>query len=110
MIKIKNEEELNKFLSENEGKICIAKFGAFWCGPCRVLENTIKQYINEYEPTDVEFAEIDVDEADEELVENYNIKNIPVTVFFKNGLIANKVVGLTTKPDLHKIIEETRLK
>ena len=108
MIKIKNEEELNKFIS-GEGVRCV-KFGAQWCGPCRVLENTIKQYINEYEPTDVEFAEIDVDEADETLAESYNIKNIPVTVFFKNGLITNKVVGLTTKPDLHKIIEEIRLK
>lgn len=110
MIKIRNKEELDKFVSESTNKICAVKFSADWCGPCKVLGNVIKQYLSEYAPESVEFAEIDVDEVEEELLDAYSIKNVPVLVYFKDGFVVNKTVGLMNKPELHKIIEETRLK
>ena len=110
MIKIRNKEELDKIIAESANKLCIVKFSADWCGPCKVLGNVIKQYISEYAPADVEFAEIDVDEVEEELLESYSVKSVPVLVYFKDELVVNKTVGLINKPELHKIIEETKLK
>ena len=46
------------------------KFYADWCGPCRVLTNTLDKAQIEYKP-------INVDE-NEELVIKYDIRTIPV--------------------------------
>ena len=107
MIKIKNKEELDRFIN-GEGIKCL-KFGALWCSPCRALENTIKS-LTLKETDGVEFAEIDVDEVEEELLDAYAIRNIPVMVYFKDGLVANKTVGLVTKQQLLNNIEDVKNK
>ena len=52
------------------------KFYADWCGPCRVLTNTLNKAQIEYEPINVD--------NNEELVEKYNIKTIPVFMAVKD--------------------------
>ena len=52
------------------------KFYADWCGPCRVLTNTLDKAQIEYEP-------INVDE-NEELVRKYDIRTIPVFMAVNN--------------------------
>ena len=52
------------------------KFYADWCGPCRVLTNTLNKAQIEYEPINVD--------NNEELVEKYNIKTIPVFIAVKD--------------------------
>ena len=54
------------------------KFYADWCGPCKVLETNLRRAgIENYEA-------INVDE-NEELVTQYNIRNIPVFVAESEG-------------------------
>ena len=52
------------------------KFYADWCGPCRVLTNTLNKAQIEYKPINVD--------NNEELVEKYNIKTIPVFMAVKD--------------------------
>ena len=52
------------------------KFYADWCGPCRVLTNTLNK-------AQIEYESINVDN-NEELVEKYNIKTIPVFMAVKD--------------------------
>lgn len=100
MRKIINREELNSVI--NNGSVCL-KFGAEWCGPCSALTELIEE--NEGNYKDVNFIEIDVDEFDDEAIfDEYNIKNIPVLYFIKDGLINNKTVGLISKDDLNNFI------
>ena len=106
---LKTNEELNKIISDNQNSIVVLKFSAQWCGPCRALANTINSLTAE-ETNGVKFYDVDVDEADEEFIEDYNIRNIPVMVYIKDGLIANKTVGLKTKQDILNIIEEIKNK
>ncbi len=40
IVKIKNVEEFEKLIKKNE--TVVVKATAEWCGPCRVLENTLK--------------------------------------------------------------------
>ena len=49
----------------------IEKFGASWCGPCKVLDRTLEQL------TGVEIIKHDVDE-EEELANVRGIRNVPV--------------------------------
>lgn len=63
------------------------KFYADWCGPCRVLTNTLNKAQIEYEP-------INVDE-NEELVKKYNIRTIPVFMAVKDdGTEIDRFVGV----------------
>ena len=109
MKKIKTKAELDEILEANGVSVTVLKFSADWCSPCRALANTINSLTAE-ESSGVEFVEVDVDEADEGFIEEYGIRNIPVMIFFKDGLIANKTVGLRTKQDLLTIIDEVKSK
>lgn len=102
MKKIKAEEELNSAIKEND--VVVAKFGAEWCGPCRVLEKNIAEIEKENADT-AEFIEIDVDDADEEFVDKYYLRGLPVSYFFKEGEKAYVVEGLMTKEQLLERIE-----
>lgn len=82
-------------------KYRILKFGAEWCGQCRVLEERLKGF-DKYE-----IEKIDVDSADEELLAKYAIRNIPVTVIVdENGEEIYKWVGLFDVKQLEEKLEE----
>ena len=60
-----------------ENKIEVLKFSATWCGPCRVLAQTLK---------DVEgITNIDI-EKDQETSRKYGIRSVPTLVFLKDGV------------------------
>ena len=103
MKKITTKEELNNFIAEFPNDVVVVKFSAGWCTPCRVLADTINSF-TVGETAGVEFCEIDVDEADEELVAEYNIRNIPVLIFTKNGEVIGREVGLKTKEQILETI------
>ena len=63
------------------------KFYADWCGPCRVLTNTLNK-------AQIEYESINVDN-NEELVNKYDIKTIPVFMAVKDdGTEIDRFVGV----------------
>ena len=103
MEKILTVEEFEKFTQENDGNLRLVKVGAEWCSPCRLLE----QVLGEIQPIDnVVFAEIDMDEADEEIATKNNIRNIPTVLFFKNGLLIDRFTGMIGKEAILDKIKE----
>ena len=53
----------------------IEKFGASWCGPCKVLDRTLEQL------TGIEIVKHDVD-VEEELANARGIRNVPVLIYY----------------------------
>lgn len=99
---ILNIEQFNDFIKNNS----IIKFSASWCGPCKVLENIIVN-LDENKVNNVSFGEINVDEEfADEITRNLNIRNIPVTIFFREGKEVNRVVGIITEQEFYNKIRD----
>lgn len=72
----------------------IEKFGATWCGPCRVLDKTLE------EVKGVEIVKYDVDEY-EDLTVSKGIRSIPVLIFYNEaGEEVHRTVGSITLADI----------
>ena len=85
------------------GKPVVVDFWAEWCGPCRMLTPTIEELAKEYEGK-VAIGKLNVDDNDES-PELYGIRNIPTVLFFKDGELADKLVGVAQKAAFVEKIE-----
>ena len=85
------------------GKPFVVDFWAEWCGPCRILTPLIEELAKEYEGK-VAIGKLNVDDNDES-PELYGIRNIPTVLFFKNGELVDKLVGVAQKAAFVEKIE-----
>lgn len=73
-------------------------FGATWCGPCKALAPIVDEIATEYEGKAI-VGKADVEECPT-IAARFRIRNVPTVVFFKNGEIKDKSVGLAKKSSL----------
>lgn len=100
-------EKLNSgsFNKVKESEFCVVDFSATWCGPCRMLKPIIEDI--EMLLKDVTFYNIDVDEC-EDIAREYKIFSIPTIMVFKNGQVADTMVGLGTQDEIIEFINKNR--
>ncbi|WP_068597293.1 thioredoxin [Vaginella massiliensis] len=82
----------------NSGKPAMVDFWAVWCGPCRMVGPVVEEIAGEYTGKAV-VAKVDVD-TNQEVAAKYGIRNIPTILYFKNGEVVDKVVGVAPKEQL----------
>ena len=85
------------------GKPVVVDFWAEWCGPCRMLTPIIEELAKEYEGK-VTIGKLNVDDNDDS-PELYGIRYIPTVLFFKNGELVDKLVGVAQKATFVEKIE-----
>ncbi len=76
----------------------VADFYATWCGPCRMLAPMLDRVADGY-TNRIKFVKVNVDESPG-LAQNYEIQAIPTVLFFKDGKLADRIVGLPAEADL----------
>jgi len=81
----------------------VVDFWATWCGPCRMVGPIISELAEEYDGKIV-VGKCDVEE-NEELAVEFGIRNIPTILFFKDGQVAEKLVGAQPKAKLQEKFE-----
>ena len=77
----------------------IEKYGAEWCGPCRVVDATLDQI------TDIDIIRYDVDEY-EDLAAEKKIRSIPVLIFYDGDNEVDRLVGAVSLETINKVIEK----
>lgn len=83
-------------------KLVVMDFWASWCGSCMMLKPIFEELSGEL--PQVKFCKLDVDE-ERELAIEYGIESIPTLLFFKNGKVVHKLIGLRGKDELRAEIE-----
>jgi thioredoxin 1 len=81
----------------------VVDFWAQWCGPCLAIAPALEELAQEFDGKLV-IAKLDVDNNPEKS-QAYQVRSIPYLVFFKNGQISERHVGMASKGDLKKKIE-----
>ena len=94
-------QDFDQKKSENE--LFLVDFWAEWCGPCKSMHPIFSRMAKKYKS--VRFARVNVDNA-QDIARRYGVQSIPTFIMFKNGEVANTMVGAVGEPGIHMICKK----
>lgn len=80
----------------------LVDFYADWCGPCKMLAPTIEALAEELEGK-FKIGKLNVDNASD-TAQKYGIMSIPTLLYFKNGEVVNKTIGVVSKTEIEQVL------
>ena len=84
--------------------VVLVDFWAEWCAPCRRIAPAVDQLAEDYAGR-VTVAKVNIDEHPM-TPSKFGVRGIPTLLLFKNGAVADQVVGLAAKDDLARMIDK----
>jgi len=82
----------------------LVDFWAEWCGPCKMIAPILDELASEYDGK-VKVGKVNIDESPS-IATQYGIRAIPTLLIFKDGEVAEQVVGLRSKRDLKANLDQ----
>ena len=75
--------------------VSLVDFWAPWCGPCRMIAPVIEELAEDFDGK-AKICKVNTDE-EQEIAAKFGIRSIPTIIFFKNGEVADQMVGAASK-------------
>lgn len=92
------------FKQNIESGLVLVDFWAAWCGPCKAIAPKLEEIAQELQGT-VRILKMDVDQ-NPLTPGQYGIRAIPTLILFKQGQVADQVMGNVPKEDLVALIKK----
>jgi thioredoxin len=93
----------NNFDDETSKGVVLVDFWAEWCGPCRRLAPAVDALASEFDGRAI-VAKLNVDE-NPNVPGRFAVRGIPTLLLFKEGQLAETIVGVRAKEDIAQMIE-----
>lgn len=87
---IQNEADFDSLLSAES--LLVVDCTATWCGPCKLVAPLMDKLADDYSDRAKVFK-LDLD-SNKEVAQRYGIRSIPAVIFFKQGEVAETLVGV----------------
>jgi len=82
----------------------LVDFWAEWCGPCKMIAPIVEEIAGDYAGK-VKVGKVNVD-FNNQVAMQYGIRGIPALLIFKDGSVANQIVGAVPKNNITQILDE----
>ena len=102
MVHVLTSDNFNKEVLK-ENKVVLVDLYADWCGPCKMLSPTVESIANE--ESAVKVGKLNVD-ANSDLASEYGVQSIPTLLFFKDGELKERTVGVQTKAQIKEVLNK----
>lgn len=94
----------SNFQEEVKDGTVVVDFWAAWCGPCKMLGPVINDLSEELN-NKAKFVKVNVDE-NPIVASQYKIASIPTVLVFKDGNVAETLVGFRPKAGLKEVLQK----
>lgn len=90
--------------SLKDNSLILVDFWADWCFPCKMIAPVVEEMAQEMKGQ-VAFGKLNVDE-NPKTATRFGVTSIPTLILFKEGEIAEKIIGAVSKEHLEEKIKE----
>jgi thioredoxin len=102
-VKAINDSSFEKEVLQSE-KTVLVDFWAEWCPPCRMIAPTVDAIAEQYAES-VNVVKVNVDD-NPATSGQYGIRGIPTLVFFRDGQEVERIVGVTSRDAIARVVEK----
>ncbi len=98
-VHVESRAELDRLVADH--RLVLADFYADWCGPCQLLEPTVRELA---EATEAAVAKVDID-ALPALARELRVQGVPTLFLYVDGEPAERLVGVQDYGTLEALVE-----
>jgi thioredoxin 1 len=83
-------------------KPVLVDFWAAWCSPCRMISPLVDEIAEEH--PEIKVCKVNIDQ-EPEIARQYRVMSIPMLFVFRNGEVANTLLGAQPKANIEALLK-----